>query len=56
MFLDEGMKSLEKRQKHIKVADWSDFGWSTVEHYDSHPLADDSDDEKHLENAEREAE
>ena len=50
------MKSLEKRQKHIKVADRSDFGWSMVEHYDSHPLANDSDDEKHFEKAEREAE
>ena len=55
VFLDEGMKSLEKRQKHIKLADRSDYGWSTVEHYDSHPLADDSDDEKRLEKAEREA-
>lgn len=56
VFLDEGMKSLDKRQKHIKVADRSDYGWSTVEYYDSHPLADDSDDEKRLEKAEREAE
>ena len=51
-FLEEGMKSLEKRQKHIKVADRSDYGWATVEHYDSHPLADNSDDEKRLEKAE----
>ena len=50
------MKSLEKRQKHIKAANRSDFGWTTVEHYDSHPLAGDSDDEKRLEKAEREAE
>ena len=56
VYLDEGMKTLEKRQKHIKVADRSDFGWSTVEHYDSHPLADNSDDEKRLEKAEKEAE
>ena len=55
MFLDEGIKSLKKRQKHIKVADRSDFGWSMVEHYNSHPLADDLDDEKCLEKAEREA-
>ena len=48
-FLEEGIKSLEKRQKHIKVADRSDYGWATVEHYDSHPLADNSDDEKRLE-------
>ena len=26
VFLDKGMKSLEKRQKHIKVADRSDYG------------------------------
>ena len=50
------MKSLEKRQKHIKMADRSDYGWSTVEHYDSHALADESNDEKRLEKAEREAE
>ena len=55
-FLEEGMKSLEKRQKHIKVADRSDYGWATVEHYDSHPLADNSNDEKRLEKAEKEAE
>ena len=54
--LDEGLKALETRQKHIKVADRSDFGWSTVEHYESHPLAEDSDDEKKLEKAEKEAE
>ena len=55
-FLDEGLKTLEKRQKHIKVADRSEFGWATVEHYESHPLAADSDDEKRLEKAEKEAE
>ena len=55
IFLDEGMKLMEKRQKHIKVADRSDYGWSMVKHYDSHPLADDSNDEKRLEKAEREA-
>ena len=55
-FLEEGIKSLEKRQKHIKVADRSDYGWATVELYDSHPLADNSDDEKRLEKAEKEAE
>ena len=47
--LDKGMKALEKRQKHIKVADRLDYGWSTVQHYDLNPLASDSDDEKRLE-------
>ena len=56
IILDEGLKSLEKRQKHIQVADRSEFGWATVEHYESHPLAADSDDKKHLEKAEKEAE
>ena len=50
------MKALGKRQKHIKVADRSDYGWSTVQHYDLNPLASDSDDEKRLEKAEKEAE
>lgn len=54
-FLDKGMKLLKKRQKHIKVANRLDYGWATVEHYDSHLLADISDNEKHLEKAEREA-
>ena len=44
--LDEGMKALGKWQKHIKVADRSDYGWSMVQHYNSNPLASDSDDEK----------
>ena len=56
MLLDEGLKSLEKCQKHIKVADRSEFGWAMVKHYDSHPLAADSDDKKRLEKAEKEAE
>ena len=55
-FLDEGLKTLEKQQKYIKVADCSEFGRATVEHYESHPLAADSDNEKHLERAEKEAE
>ena len=38
------------------MADRSEFGWATVEHYESHPLAADSDDEKRLEKAEKEAE
>ena len=39
MLLDEGLKALEKRQKHIKVADQSDFGWPTVKYYES-PVSD----------------
>ena len=54
--LDKGLKALEMQQKHIKVADRSEFGWFTVEHYERHPLADDSNDEKKLEKAKKEAE
>ena len=56
VLLDEGLKALEMQQKHIKVADRSEFGWSMVGHYESHPLAEDSDAEKKLEKAEKEAE
>ena len=56
IFLDESLKALEKHQKHIKVADCSDLGWATVEYYDSHLLAADSDDEKRLEKVKKEAE
>ena len=30
MHLDEGAKAIEKRQKHIKVADQSEYDWATV--------------------------
>ena len=32
--LDESIKAIEKRQKHIKVVDSSEFGWTTVQDYD----------------------
>ena len=43
--LDEGAKALATRQKHIQLADCSEFGWSTVRYYEADPLASDSDDE-----------
>ena len=54
--LNESIKALEKRQKQIKVADSSEFGWTTGQHYDSNPLAENTQDEKHLEKAEKDAE
>ena len=54
--LDEGITVIEKRQKHIKVVDSSEFSWATVQHYDNHLLAADSDDERRLKKAEKEAE
>ena len=52
---EEGEKLLVERQKHILLADNSEFGWSTVEEYKQHDLADDSEDEKRIYSAERRA-
>ena len=46
---------LVERQKHILLADKSEYGWSTVEEYKQHDLADDSEDEKRIYSAERRA-
>ena len=46
--LDEGIKAITKRQKHIKVADRSDYSWATVQAYDTDDMASGSDDEKDL--------
>ena len=51
--LDEGAKALHKRQKHIMIADSSD--WDAVRHYEADPLADDSDDEKKIKRAKKES-
>ena len=50
---EEGEKLLVERQKHILLADKSEYGWSTVEEYKQHDLADDSEDEKRIYSAER---
>ena len=52
--LDEGAKALATRQKHIQLADRSEFGWSTVRYYEADPLASDLDDEKSIKKAEKE--
>ena len=53
--LDEGMKKIAVRQKHIKIADRSDLGWAVVEAYMDDELVLDSDDERRLYKANREA-
>ena len=53
--LEEGEKLLVERQKHILLADKSEYGWSTVEEYKQHDLADDSEDEKRIYSAETRA-
>ena len=54
--IDEGIELLERRQKLIKLADWSEYGWWTVEEYEEDDLAKDSDDEKRIAKAEYRAE
>ena len=50
--LNKGIKAIEKRQKHFKVVGSSEFGWTTVQHYNSNLLAENAEDEKHLKKAE----
>ena len=47
------MKLLAERQKLIKIADRSEYGWGVVAEYTADELADGSDDEKRLEKAEK---
>ena len=54
--LAKGEKLLLERQKIIKIADHSEFGWGVVAEYTADDLADDSDDKKCLEKAEKAAE
>jgi ABC-type transporter Mla subunit MlaD len=54
--LQEGAKILLQRQKHIRLADRSDFGWRFVKEYESDQLADNEDDEKRINKAEKAAE
>ena len=53
--LEKGMSSVNKRIKHIKLADREPLGWAVVRHYESDALADDSDDEKQIEKARKAA-
>ena len=54
--LDQGLQAIACRQKHIKLADYSELGWQVVAVYESDDLASDSDDEKRLFKAEKETE
>ena len=54
--IQEGMKLITARQKLIRIADRSEFGWGVVAEYQADELASGSDDEKKLEKAERAAE
>ena len=54
--LEKGAKRIAERQKLIKLADRSDFGWAVVTEYTADELADNSEDEKRIEKAEKAAE
>ena len=46
--LQKGENLLNEKQKHILLADKSEYGWATVYEYKQHELADNSDDEKRI--------
>ena len=50
-----GRDLMLKQQKLIRIADREEHGWDVVKHYESDYLASDSDDEKNLKRARREA-
>ena len=50
--LQEGEQLITARQKLIRIADRSEYGWNTVAEYEEDELADGSDDEKRLYKAE----
>ena len=54
--LEEGLKMIAERQKLIKLANRSEFGWGVVVEYTADELADNSDDKKKIEKAEMAAE
>ena len=54
-YIEEGIAIMTERQKDLKIADISEAGWETVNVYKSHPVAVDSDDDKKIRKADREA-
>ena len=43
------------KQKHFQLANCLEFGWATVRYYKADPLASNTDDEKFIKKAEKEA-
>lgn len=54
--IKKGRSLLEERQKLIRLADRSEHGWGVVDEYTADDLAEESNDEKRIEKAERAAE
>ena len=53
--LNEGITVLNNRQKLVKLADKSEFGWATVQEYVFDDLADDEADASKIKKAEKRA-
>ena len=51
--LQQGTKTISERQKLIRLADRSEYGWQLVEAYQRDELADNEKDEKKIEEAEK---
>ena len=53
--LKDCLQLIRKRQKLIKIADKSEFGWLAAREYDEDEIASNSDDDKRLKKAEKSA-
>ena len=53
--IDDALDVVNHRNKLIKLADMSEAGWAAVSEYETHQLADDSEDEKRIQKAESRA-
>ena len=53
--LEEGKLFIKKRQKLIKIADRSEYGWAIIDEYVEDELAEGEEDDRHLFRAERRA-
>ena len=53
--IEEGIELVINRQKLIKIADSSEFGWRTVMEYQTNAIADNSEDERKIWKAETRA-
>ena len=55
LLLNDSIKLIKERNRKIRIADSSEGGWLTVKHYKSNAVALDSEDDKRIHAAEREA-